>query len=88
MPILTLLLPYVSELGPPAFRRAFVKLIPFADVQRVVEMVEMMDKTSHDIVRYKESSNLVADEQVGGEKDMCGLRLPAGNIGHPHGSYN
>ncbi|KZP14950.1 cytochrome P450 [Athelia psychrophila] len=76
-PVLQRLLPHVSELGSPAFRRAFVKLIPFADVQSLREMVDMMDETSHEIVRSKESSNLVANEEVGGGKDIMSILLKA-----------
>ncbi|KZP14957.1 cytochrome P450 [Athelia psychrophila] len=77
LPVLERLLPYVSELGSPAFRRAFVKLIPFADVQSVRRIVDMMDKTSQEIVRSKEVNNLVADEQTGGGKDIMSILLKA-----------
>ncbi|KZP14943.1 cytochrome P450 [Athelia psychrophila] len=78
LPFLPRLLPYVSDLGSPAFRRAVVKLIPFTDVQSLREMVDMMDKTSHEIVRSKESGNLVADEtEVGGGKDIMSILLKA-----------
>ncbi|KZP14939.1 cytochrome P450 [Athelia psychrophila] len=77
LPILSLLLPYVAELGSPAFRRAFVKLMPFADVQSIRRMVDMMDETSHEIVRPKESSDLVEHEKVGGGKDIMSILLKA-----------
>ncbi|KZP14971.1 cytochrome P450 [Athelia psychrophila] len=73
LPILQRLIPYVDGLGSPAFRRAIVKLIPFADVKSAREMVDLMDKTSHEIVRSKESSNLVANEEVGGGKDIMSI---------------
>ncbi|KZP25687.1 cytochrome P450 [Athelia psychrophila] len=74
---LPLLMPYVSELGPPSFRRALVKLVPSADVQSLREMVDMMDKTSHEIVRSKQQSNLAEHEQVGGGKDIMSILLKA-----------
>ncbi|KZP14970.1 cytochrome P450 [Athelia psychrophila] len=73
LPVLQRLVPYVSELGSPAFRRAFVKLIPFADVQSVRRMVDMMDKTALEIVRSKEPTSLVGDEKVGGGKDIMSI---------------
>ncbi|KZP14954.1 cytochrome P450 [Athelia psychrophila] len=77
LPVLSRLLPYVSGLGSPAFRRAFVKLVPFADVQSLRRMADMMEKTSQEIVRAKESSSLVAGEKAGGGKDIMSILLKA-----------
>ncbi|KZP22742.1 cytochrome P450 [Athelia psychrophila] len=72
-----LLLPYVSELGPASLRRAFVKLVPSTDVQSLRNIVDMMDKTSHEIVGSKQQGSLVEHEQVGGGKDIMSILLKA-----------
>ncbi|KAF7969443.1 hypothetical protein HWV62_27341 [Athelia sp. TMB] len=74
---LVLLLPYVSGLGTPAFRRALVKRIPSADVQDVVRIVDLMDNTSHEIVRSKQNSNAGAADHIGGGKDIMSILLKA-----------
>ncbi|KZP08117.1 cytochrome P450 [Athelia psychrophila] len=75
--ILPLVMPYVSELGTPAFRQGVVKLIPFADVQSIRSIFDMMEKTSQEIVRSKQQSNLEEHEQVGGGKDIMSILLKA-----------
>ncbi|KZP14942.1 cytochrome P450 [Athelia psychrophila] len=77
LPIFSLLLPYVSEIGPPALRRAFVELVPSANVQIIRKIVDLMEKTSHEIVSSKQQGSLVEHEQVGGGKDIMSILLKA-----------
>ncbi|KZP14916.1 cytochrome P450 [Athelia psychrophila] len=71
------LVPYMPELGPPSLRRAFVKLVPSADVQNLRKIVDMMDKTSHEIVQSKQQGGLAEHERVGGGKDIMSILLEA-----------
>ncbi|KAF7974851.1 hypothetical protein HWV62_11087, partial [Athelia sp. TMB] len=71
------LLPYVSELGTPAFRRALVERIPSEDVQNVRRIVDMMEEVSRDIVHSKQRNNGDASGQVGAGKDIMSILLRA-----------
>lgn len=70
---LTLLLPYVSEVGPPALRRMLLKCIPSANVQSVRRMVDLMDKTSREVILSNQRDNEDASEKVGGGKDIMSI---------------
>ncbi|KAF7965105.1 hypothetical protein HWV62_45577 [Athelia sp. TMB] len=75
--ILTLLLPYVSEVGPPALRRMLLKCIPSANVQSVRRMVDLMDKTSREVILSNQRNNEDASEKVAGGKDIMSILLKA-----------
>ena len=70
-------LPYVSNIGPPGFRRFFVKLLPFRKVQKVREIVDILDKTSVDIFQAKKAALQQGDgallKQVGHGKDIMSI---------------
>lgn len=67
-----LLLPYLTKIGPRAFRRAVVELYPSADVQSVRKMVDLMADTSREILHSKHQGSRI-DEQVGGGKDIMSI---------------
>ncbi|RDB27404.1 hypothetical protein Hypma_004362 [Hypsizygus marmoreus] len=48
--------PFLSTLGPPAFRRKLVDWIPNRAVQKVKEMSDVMHETAQDILRKKRSA--------------------------------
>ncbi|KAF7973852.1 hypothetical protein HWV62_14150 [Athelia sp. TMB] len=64
-------------LGTPALRRAVVERMPSADVQDVVRIVDVMENTSHDIVRSKQANGAHGTEHVGGGKDIMSILLKA-----------
>ncbi|KAF7969971.1 hypothetical protein HWV62_25452 [Athelia sp. TMB] len=76
-----LMLPYITWLGSPGLRRALVGWIPSADVRNVQKIVDVMDETSHEIVRSKQKDNADVAEKVGGGKDIMSiLREQSSNI--------
>ena len=50
---LRLLTPFVTRLGPPAFRRALVEMVPIAAVQQLKDMSDQMDRTCREILNQK-----------------------------------
>lgn len=75
--IIRRILPYISNLGPPSFRRFIVKLIPSSDVQKMRGMVDVMDNTSIKIFQAKKAAWEKGDEavveQVGRGKDIMSI---------------
>jgi hypothetical protein len=70
-------LPTLVKLGPPRFRRVLVNLLPFENVRRLRDVVDIMHNTSVDILRekrraLKEGGDAVA-EQIGGGKDIISI---------------
>ncbi|KAG6856810.1 hypothetical protein H0H87_000509 [Tephrocybe sp. NHM501043] len=45
--------PFLSRLGPPAFRRKLVELVPNQAIQKVKDMSDVMHETALDILRRK-----------------------------------
>ncbi|KAF7972145.1 hypothetical protein HWV62_11119 [Athelia sp. TMB] len=74
--VFVLLLPYLTKIGPRAFRRAVVELYPSADVQSVRKMVDLMADISREILHSKQQGSRI-DEQVGGGKDIMSILLRA-----------
>lgn len=72
-----LLLPSVVGIGSPGFRRFIVKLLPSRMIQSVREMIDLMDKTSHEVLRSKREAMQQGDEVVrtaaGGGKDIMSI---------------
>ncbi|KAF7973832.1 hypothetical protein HWV62_14110 [Athelia sp. TMB] len=71
------MLPYVTGLGPAVLRRALVEHTPFAVVQNIRKMVDVMDDTSHEIVHSKQKTNTDVPGQVGDGKDIMSILLKA-----------
>ena len=68
--------PFVN-LGPTWFRRAIVDMIPFKQVQRLKNVVDVMHKRSVEIVTEKKAALQRGDEvltqQVGEGKDVMSI---------------
>ncbi|KAF9815150.1 hypothetical protein IEO21_04768 [Rhodonia placenta] len=79
--ILRRLLPYVVNIGSPAFRRRVLELIPNKRIQRVRELVDIMDQTTRQIWENKKAAFAKGDEavlqQVGEGKDIVSKLLQA-----------
>lgn len=71
------MLPYISRLGPPSFRRFILKLIPSPDIQKAREIVDIMDNTSIKIFQSKKDAWAKGDEavleQIGRGKDIMSI---------------
>ncbi|KAG5653381.1 hypothetical protein H0H81_000768 [Sphagnurus paluster] len=72
-----LLLTTLVKLGPPKFRRVMVELLPFKNVQKLKNMVDIMEKTSVDILEGKKNALQRGEsammEQVGQGKDIMSI---------------
>lgn len=77
MQIELLILPYLVKLGPAAFRRFVVERLPHKSVQRWKGMIDVMDRTSTDILTKKRAAVAQGDEavlkQTGGGKDIMSI---------------
>lgn len=71
------LIPYVDYLGPLSFRKFVVKLLPSRNIQKLREMIDIMDKTSTGIYQSKKVALQQGDEallkQVGHGKDIMSI---------------
>lgn len=74
---LSFLLPYVSRIGSPTFRRALVEHVPSADFKKMLSMVDQMDETSREVLRSKQQGGVAVSEQLGGGKDIMSILLKA-----------
>ncbi|CCM00988.1 uncharacterized protein FIBRA_03036 [Fibroporia radiculosa] len=81
LPILRLIVPYLVRLGPAAFRRFALNLVPDSDVQRVKRVVDTMDSQSRMIFEKKKAALLQGEEavlqQVGEGKDIISILMRA-----------
>ena len=66
-------MPYVSEVGPPALRRMLLKCVPSKNVQSVRRMVDLMDKTSREVLLSNQRDDADASEKIGGGKDIMSI---------------
>lgn len=64
-------------MGPPGLRRFLLDLTPIANVQRVKDIVDIMDRTSAEILADKKAALASGDEavlkQVGQGKDLMSV---------------
>lgn len=71
------LLPSVIWIGSPGFRRFILELLPSRTVQSAREMIDLMDKTSHEVLRAKREAMQQGDEavlqQIGSGKDIMSI---------------
>ncbi|CCM05747.1 uncharacterized protein FIBRA_07979 [Fibroporia radiculosa] len=81
LPVVRLMLPYLTKIGPPAFRRFVISLVPDNDVQRIKSIVDTMDFQSRTIFEKKKTALLQGDEailqQVGEGKDIMSILMRA-----------
>ena len=71
------LLPTLIKLGPPKFRRFIVDLMPFKNVRKLRDLVDIMHNTSVEIFESKKRALLEGDEavrnQIGRGKDIISI---------------
>ena len=71
------LLPYIDNIGSPALRRFLVKLVPYGRVQKLREIIDIMEKASVEILQSKKAALQLGDEallkQVGRGKDIISI---------------
>ncbi|EJF59817.1 cytochrome P450 [Dichomitus squalens LYAD-421 SS1] len=79
--LLRRLVPYVSDLGPPAFRRWLLDMFPHKGVQQLKSIVDVMHERSLEIFQLKKQALEQGDEavahQVGEGKDIMSILLKA-----------
>ncbi len=72
-----MLLPFVSTIGSPAFRRRVVEMIPNEDVQRMREISDIMHERSVLIYNQKKEALEKGDEalkhQIGEGRDIMSI---------------
>jgi hypothetical protein len=71
------LLTTLVKLGPPRFRRFVVDLLPFKNVRRLRDIVDVIHNTSIEILEAKRRALKDGDEavarQIGGGKDIISI---------------
>ncbi|KAI5118019.1 hypothetical protein M0805_003456 [Coniferiporia weirii] len=74
-------LPWISNIGSPAFRKKVVQLVPYEATRTLVALVDIMYNTSVDILRGKRRALQEGDEavqkQIGKGKDIMSVLLRA-----------
>ncbi|THH11078.1 hypothetical protein EW146_g8172 [Bondarzewia mesenterica] len=74
-------LPWLMRTGTSAFRRAVAEKTPWEDVQRLVNIVDIMDNTSREVFENKKTALEKGDEavvhQIGEGKDIMSVLLKA-----------
>ncbi|EIM84937.1 cytochrome P450 [Stereum hirsutum FP-91666 SS1] len=74
-------LPWVSKIGTPGFRRWFSQTIPFKRLHRLIELSDIMDKKSKEILNSKKVALEKGDDavihQVGEGRDIMSILLKA-----------
>lgn len=70
-------LPWVSKIGTPGFRRWFAQTIPFKRLHRLIELSDIMDKKSKEILNSKKVALEKGDDavihQVGEGRDIMSI---------------
>lgn len=73
----TFLLTTLVKLGPPKFRRFMVDLMPFKNVRKLRDIVDILDQTAVEILEAKRRSLREGDEavarQIGQGKDIMSV---------------
>ena len=72
-----LLLPYIANIGSPAFRRRVVEMLPSKDLQRMVEITDTLHERSVHIYNLKKDALEKGDEalkhQIGEGRDIMSI---------------
>lgn len=58
------ILPWASKIGPPGFRRFLIDILPWADLHRVRDIVDVIEATSIMIYEGKKKALIDGDEAV------------------------
>lgn len=81
LPTARRLMSYIGNIGPRGFRRFLLKLLPFRNVQKLRQIVDIMDRTSTDIFQSKTAALQQGDDavfqQIGHGKDIMSVLLKA-----------
>ena len=71
------ILPYLPDIGTPAFRRKMMEWVPHEGVQRIKAIIDTIHKRSLEIYRSKQRALELGDEavvkQVGEGKDIMSI---------------
>jgi hypothetical protein len=71
------LLPTLSKIGSLKFQSSVVRLLPWKDLREIVELVDIMHKTSVDIIKTRKTAlakgKEAMDRQVGRGKDIISI---------------
>lgn len=71
------MIPYLTRLGSPSFRRRVVELIPSKRIQRIKSIIDTMHETSTEIFRNKKAALEKGDDavlrQLGAGKDIMSI---------------
>ncbi|KAH9930181.1 cytochrome P450 [Amylocystis lapponica] len=74
-------IPYIGGLGPPAFRRWVMEMIPHKQIQKMKNIVDIMSERASDIFTEKKNAFRAGDEavlrQVGEGKDIMSVLMKA-----------
>ncbi|KAJ4474889.1 cytochrome P450 [Lentinula aciculospora] len=72
-------LPYVSWIGTPGFRRSMVNILPWKDLHRLRDMIDYMHGIAEGIYQEKKRALRMGDEavaqQIGGGKDLMSILM-------------
>ena len=72
-----MMLPIFKKLGPPRFRRWLLEMVPMQQVQRVKEIVDILDQNTREIFFGKraalEAGDAAVKEQVANGNDIMSI---------------
>ena len=72
-----MMLPMLKKLGPPQFRRWLLEMVPMQQVQRVKEIVDILDQNTREIFFGKraalEAGDAAVKEQVANGNDIMSI---------------
>ena len=72
-----MMLPMLKKLGPPRFRRWLLDMVPMQQVQRVKEIVDILDQNTREIFFGKraalEAGDAAVKEQVANGNDIMSI---------------
>lgn len=72
-----MMLPMLKKLGPPQFRRWLLDMVPMQQVQRVKEIVDILDQNTREIFFGKraalEAGDAAVKEQVANGNDIMSI---------------
>lgn len=80
-------LPFLVKLGPPALRRFVAEHAPIKAVRRLVEIVDVMDRTSVEVLTNKKAALAQGDaavmKQIGQGKDIMSILSASRRVSPP-----
>ena len=72
-----MMLPFFKKLGPPRFRRWLLEMVPMQQVQRVKEIVDILDQNTREIFFGKraalEAGDAAVKERVANGNDIMSI---------------